>query len=118
MENELAKAHVVVLPSFAEALPMTWIEAMAMEKALVTSNIGWAEEVMINGQTGFAENPEDHKAFAEKILKLLKDPFLCQKLGKAARIRVEEKFSADMVAEKNIKFYKKILSLRAKPKQT
>ena len=112
VENELVKAHVVVLPSFAEALPMTWIEAMAMEKALVTSNIGWAEEVMINGQTGFAENPEDHKAFAEKILKLLNDPFLCQKLGKAARIRVEEKFSARMVAEKNIKFYKKILSLR------
>src|SRR5690606_37831905 len=32
--EEIARAHVVVLPSFAEALPMTWIEAMAMEKAL------------------------------------------------------------------------------------
>ena len=46
VQEEIAKASVVVLPSFAEALPMTWIEAMAMEKALVTSNIGWANEVM------------------------------------------------------------------------
>src|SRR5690606_24849102 len=36
----IAPANVIVLPSFAEALPMTWIEAMAMEKALVTSDIG------------------------------------------------------------------------------
>src|SRR5690606_27830702 len=35
--DQVATANVVVLPSFAEALPMTWIEAMAMEKALVTS---------------------------------------------------------------------------------
>ena len=110
VKKQIAKAHVVVLPSFAEALPMAWIEAMAMEKALVTSNIGWANEVMINGQTGFTENPEDHKAYAEKILKLLKDPFLCQKMGKAAREQILEKFSTEVVAEKNIEFYKRITS--------
>lgn len=110
VQAEIAKANVVVLPSFAEALPMTWIEAMAMEKALVTSDIGWAKEVMIDGETGFTVDPKDHKVYAEKILQLLKDPTLAEKIGKAARKRVLEKFSTEVVMERNIRFYKGVVS--------
>ena len=46
VQSIIANSAVVVLPSFAEALPMTWLEAMAMEKAIVTSDVGWASEVM------------------------------------------------------------------------
>jgi glycosyltransferase involved in cell wall biosynthesis len=76
-EKVLAKistANVVVVPSFAEALLMTWLEAMATEKALVTSDIGWAKEVMIKGITGFTVDPIDHSAYAEKTLFLLNNP--------------------------------------------
>ena len=106
---ELQKAAVVALPSFAEALPMTWLEAMAMENALVTSNIGWAKEVMIEGETGFMVHPEDHDMYAEKILKFLNDPAMAQQLGKAARQRVLEKFSTEVVVEENLKFYEGIV---------
>ncbi|AVR43819.1 glycosyltransferase family 1 protein [Christiangramia fulva] len=109
VRKEIEKANVVVLPSFAEALPMTWLEAMAMEKALVTSNIGWAPEVMIDGETGFTVDPRDHQLYAEKILQLLKDKNLAGNMGKAARKRVEEKFSTEVVAEKNIRFYEEVL---------
>ena len=108
--DEIAKARVVVLPSFAEALPMTWIEAMAMEKALVTSDIGWAKEVMIDGKTGFMVDPKDHVAFSEKVVTLLKDPRLAQQMGRAARERVLEKFSTEVVVEKNLKFYEGVVS--------
>ena len=108
--EEIAKAQVVVLPSFAEALPMTWIEAMAMEKALVTSNIGWAKEVMVNGKTGFTVDPKDHETYSEKVLSLLNDPALAQKMGKAARERVLEKFSTEVVVEQNVRFYEKVVS--------
>ncbi|SDL41872.1 Glycosyltransferase involved in cell wall bisynthesis [Salinimicrobium catena] len=108
--KEIAQAHVVVLPSFAEALPMTWIEAMAMEKALVTSDIGWAKEVMIDGETGFTVDPKEHEQYAAKILRLLKDPSLTKKMGKAARERVLEKFSTEVVVEKNITFYEGVVS--------
>lgn len=110
IKSEIEKAAVVVLPSFAEALPMTWLEAMAMEKALVTSNIGWAPEVMINGETGFTVNPTNHQLYAEKVQALLKDNGLAIKMGKAARKRVEEKFSTEVVAEMNIQFYRKAIS--------
>lgn len=106
---QLAKAAVIVLPSFAEAFPMTWLEAMAMEKALVTSNIGWAAEVMINGETGFTENPEDHYNYAEKILKLLGNPELRRKMGVNARKKICNEFSSEIIASKNISFYESVL---------
>lgn len=108
--TQISKANVVVLPSFAEALPMTWIEAMAMEKALVTSNIGWAKEVMVDGETGYAVNPKDHHTYAERILQLLKDPVLAEKMGKAARKRVISSFSTAVVSEMNIRFYKRVIN--------
>lgn len=111
IKNVLSNSAVVVLPSFAEALPMTWLEAMAMEKPLVTSNIGWAKEVMVNGETGFTENPKDHKAYAEKILYLLDNPCEAAEMGKAARGRVKKKFSTEVVVDQNIKFYNSVLKL-------
>ncbi|WZL88426.1 glycosyltransferase family 4 protein [Salinimicrobium sp. 3283s] len=107
--EEIAKAQVVVLPSFAEALPMTWIEAMAMEKALVTSDIGWAQEVMINGETGYTVGPKDHGLYAEKVLEILNNPGLAKQVGKAARERVLEKFSTEVVVEENIAFYEGVV---------
>ena len=95
--------------AFAEALPMTWLEAMAMEKPLVTSNIGWAKEVMVNRETGFTENPKDHKAYAEKILYLLDNPCEAAEMGKAARDRVKMRFSTQVVVKRNLAFYKKVV---------
>ncbi|CAM4153903.1 glycosyltransferase family 4 protein [Gillisia hiemivivida] len=105
--EQIAKANVVVLPSFAEALPMTWLEAMAMEKAMVTSDIGWAKEVMIDGETGFTVDPKNHQEYADRILQLLMDPALATKMGTAARKRVVAKFSTEVVVERNIEFYRK-----------
>lgn len=110
--DQVATANVVVLPSFAEALPMTWIEAMAMEKALVTSDIGWANEVMIDGKTGFTVDPKDHQLYTEKILQLINDSALAEKMGKAAREKVVREFSAEVVVERNLEFFEKVVSGR------
>lgn len=107
--DEISQAHVVVLPSFAEALPMTWLESMAMEKALVTSNIGWAEELMVEGKTGFTVDPKDHETFSEKVLNLMNDPALALQVGKAARERVLQKFSTEVVVEENLRFYEGVV---------
>lgn len=107
---QIALANVVVLPSFAEALPMTWLEAMAMEKALVTSDIGWAKEIMIDGITGFTISPEDHLLYADSIIQLMNNPLLSLKMGISARKQIVEKFSSKMVVKKNIVFYQGILN--------
>lgn len=105
----LNESAVVVLPSFAEAFPMTWLEAMAMEKAMVTSDIGWANEVMENEVTGYTVNPRDHELFVDKIIYLLDHPEKRKLMGKAARKKVECEFTTQVISEKNIKFYKNLL---------
>ncbi|GGW78617.1 glycosyltransferase family 4 protein [Salegentibacter mishustinae] len=110
VKAQISKAVVIVLPSFAEALPMTWLEAMAMEKAIVTSDIGWAKEVMIDGETGYTVNPKDHAAYAEKVLTLLSNRGLTEQMGVAARKRVIEKFSTEVTVEKNIWYYESVIS--------
>ena len=110
VKAQISKAAVIVLPSFAEALPMTWLEAMAMEKALVTSDIGWAKEVMVDGETGYTVDPKDHVVYAEKVLELLDNPQLSKQLGKTARKRVIEKFSTEVTVEKNIGYYESAIS--------
>ncbi|HSI68584.1 MAG TPA: glycosyltransferase family 4 protein, partial [Gillisia sp.] len=95
--------------SFAEALPMTWLEAMAMEKALVTSNIGWAKEVMIDEETGYTVDPKDHNTYAAKVLHLMNDNELAVAMGKAARQRVISQFSTEVVVKQNIEFYSRTI---------
>jgi len=80
-----------------------------MEKALVTSDIGWAKEVMINGFARFTVDPKDHQEYAGKVLQLLNDPALAGKMGKAAREQVVAKFSTGVVVERNIGFYEGIV---------
>ncbi|MCM4161417.1 glycosyltransferase family 4 protein [Antarcticibacterium flavum] len=109
VREEISRATVIVLPSFAEALPMAWLEAMAMEKAMVTSNVGWAEEIMIDGKTGFTVHPTNHELYAKKVLKLLNDPELASGMGKAARNQVILQFSSEVVVEKNLRFYRSII---------
>lgn len=64
----ISAATVCVFPTFAEALPVSWIEAMAMQKAVVASDIGWATEVIEDSVDGFLVAPTNHLLFADRIL--------------------------------------------------
>jgi len=109
VKNFIATAEVITLPSFAEALPMTWLEAMAMEKVIVTSNIGWAKEIIDNGKNGYYENPNNHKSYAALIIKLLDNPVELKIIGQEARKRILTNFSSEVVVKKNISFYNSLL---------
>jgi glycosyltransferase involved in cell wall biosynthesis len=81
IKNQIEQANVCVFPSFAEALPVSWLEALAMEKAVVASNIGWANEIIEEGKEGFLVHPKGHKHFAQRILEVLEDTDLQKQLG-------------------------------------
>ncbi|MGO4770942.1 glycosyltransferase family 4 protein [Flavobacterium sp. W22_SRS_FK3] len=110
IKEKIQQATVCVFPSFAEAFPVSWLEAMAMEKPIVASDIGWAKEMIDNSSNGFLVHPTNHKFFAERINDFLEDEVLCTKLGHAARNKVEEYFDIHVIATENIEFYKKIIS--------
>jgi glycosyltransferase involved in cell wall biosynthesis len=109
IKSHIKTANLCVFPTFAEALPVSWIEAMALQKPIVASNIGWAKEVIEDGVEGFLVHPKDHKQYAERILELLESPELQKSFGIAARKKVVLKFSAPIVAQQSVLFYRKLI---------
>jgi len=110
IQHYISSATVCVFPTFAEALPVSWIEAMAMQKAIVASNIGWANEVIDDTVNGFLVHPKNHKQFAVKVLELLENNEMRNQFGIAARKKVAQKFSIEVVAKQSVKFYQKVNS--------
>ena len=108
IKYKIEEATLCVFPSFAEAFPVSWLEAMAMEKPIVVSNIGWANEMIIDGKSGYLVAPKEHDLFAGKINDLLGDHELRKLISKAARTRVESVFDIKKIVTRNIAFYQLI----------
>lgn len=107
--EHLKKAHVCVFPTFAETLGMVTIESMAMQKTVVNSNIGWAKEMIVDGESGYLVHPKDHQLFANRINSVFENTDLMIQIGNHARERVEAKFDIEKIATENITFYKSLI---------
>ena len=110
IKAQIEQADICVFPSYAEACPVSWLEAMAMEKAIVASNIGWAPEIIKDGEEGYLVNPRDHDLYADRILKLLNDTDLNRSIGCAASERIKNEFSNNIVAGKSLAFYTSLIN--------
>lgn len=109
LKDYINDSMVCIFPSYAEAFPISWLEAMAMKKSVVVSSIGWAKEMITDGESGYLEFPYNHKEFARKINILLTNRELRNKMGDFARKRVEYDFNLALAVEKNIALYKEVL---------
>ncbi|MDI1305635.1 MAG: glycosyltransferase family 4 protein [bacterium] len=108
VQDYIKKAQLCVFPSFAETLGMVTIESMALQKPVVNTAIGWAQELITDGESGFLVHPQDHSVYANSIIALLKDTNLCLTMGKNARKQVEDVFDIEKIAQQNIVFYQSI----------
>lgn len=106
----LAEVDVCIFPSYAEAFPVSWLEAMAQGKAVVASNIGWSSEVILNSEVGLTAHPSDHAQFANHIVSLLLNSQLRDKLGQEARKCVIENFSIEQIGRQHIDFFQEVLN--------
>ncbi|WP_347052897.1 glycosyltransferase family 4 protein [Flavobacterium olei] len=110
IQNYIKKANVCVFPTFAETLGMVTIESMAMKKAVVNSNIGWSQELIIDGENGYLVHPTNHDEFANRIVGILADNNLALEIGSKGRLQVEEKFDINKNVKENVDFYLKIIN--------
>ncbi len=109
VQEHIKNAHVCTFPSFAETLGMVTIESMALQKPVVNTSIGWAQELIDDGVNGYLVYPSDIDTYSQKILELLEDPALCLALGKAARQKVETTFDINTNAVINIEYYQSVI---------
>lgn len=106
--EKYAKAHVCVFPSHMETQGLVAPEAMAMQKIVVFTNKGPGSETITPYETGLLCNPLDPKDIAEKIIWVFSNSEQSKVLASNARQFVLENFSAPLIVQKNIEFYKDI----------
>jgi glycosyltransferase involved in cell wall biosynthesis/ribosomal protein S18 acetylase RimI-like enzyme len=109
----LSLMDVFVLASWREGMPRSAIEAAAMGKPLVLTNIRGCREVVRDGIEGLLVPRQEPNALAAAILQLLRDQPAREEMGAAARIRAVERFDEVAVAERVVSQYSRLL--RAAP---
>lgn len=100
---------VFVLTSLWEGLSVSILEAMASGKPVVATNIKGNNELVIDGETGFLVPAKNPQMVGEKVLSLLMNRTLAQKMGLKGYQRVRENFSIDNTVAKIIQVYDTLL---------
>lgn len=106
----ISKADVYVFTSSREGLPVSVMEAMAMEKPVVAYNIRGVRDLVVDGETGFLVPFGDIRALAEKISFLLDNPIIAEEMGKKGRSRIIGQFDLDTVLRQMKEVYEDALS--------
>jgi len=96
-EQLLSEAAVFVLPSYHEGLPMAILEAMAHGIPVISTRVGGIPEAIEDGKEGILIVPGDVVALTAGIERLLKDPVLRIRMGKAAHDKAARLFAIDKV---------------------
>ena len=104
----LAVMDVFVLASWREGMPRSAIEAAAMGRALVLTDIRGCREVARHDREALLVPPRDPGALAAAISRLAADPALRERLATAARGRALERFSEKDVAERVVAHYRRL----------
>jgi colanic acid/amylovoran biosynthesis glycosyltransferase len=86
------QADIFALPSFAEGIPVVLMEAMAMEIPCVTTRINGIPELIRDQVDGLLVTPGNDEELAAAIARLMDDPELRRRIGRAARQRVVEEY--------------------------
>jgi len=104
-----ARAHVAILPSRREGLPLSLMEAAACGRAMIASDVPGCREIVIHEQTGLLFPVDNPRALAVAMERLARTPQLRARFATAARNLVVEKFAADLIGQQTVELYRRML---------
>jgi glycosyltransferase involved in cell wall biosynthesis len=107
-DAELAKASVFCLPSHAEGLPMSLLEAMAAGKAAVATDVGGIPEVVRDGENGLLVPANDDARLAAALARLLGDAAARARMGQCARATIEQHYSTEVACGQLSALYREL----------
>ena len=105
----LAALDVYVQPSRMEGLGIAVLEAMAMNRPVVATDVGGLPEIVQHQRTGLLVKPDDAHALAEAILTFLSDPERLRVFGAEGRRRVEAHFTVETMMDGLVQSYQYVL---------
>lgn len=108
-QDYLRDAQVFVLPSHAEGMSNSLLEAMAAGVPIVTSRAGGNVDLIQQERTGLLADASQPEALAAAIVRLLNDRSLAEHCGKAAREHVVQHYSIESIVDRYLELYQRLL---------
>ena len=108
-EDVLQMADVFCLPSYREGFGSSIIEASLLEKAIICSDTYGVKDAIIDNETGFRHIVKEVDSIFEQMEKLM-DQELREKMGKSGRAYVLDNFSAELISQEWLNYYKNKLA--------
>jgi glycosyltransferase involved in cell wall biosynthesis len=93
----IADSSVYVLPSYREGTPRSVLEAMAMGRAIITTDAPGCRETVVDGSNGILVPPRNARALYEAMMKFAKNPALAERMGLRSREIAERKYDVRKV---------------------
>ncbi|WP_180117729.1 glycosyltransferase family 4 protein [Acinetobacter sp. YH12096] len=109
MSEVLSQATVVVLPSYREGMPKVLLEAQALGRPIVTTDVPGCREAIENGKTGFLAQVKDEHSLANAIEKMIINDELCLEFSRNARALAEHKFDIKQVVKTHMNIYENLV---------
>ncbi len=106
----IGKSNIVCLPSYREGLPKTLIEAAAVGRALVATDVPGCREVVKHGVNGMLVPPRDPVALANALELLMLNPEMRTRMGVESRKRAEAEFGSDLINQQTLQVYASVLA--------
>ena len=106
----LAMMQVFVLPSLAEGISNTILEAMASALPVVATSTGGNPELVTDGDNGYLVPVADADALAARLQQLLEDPDGGRRMGLRGRQRIEREFNWDRTVDRYLSIYDEVLA--------
>jgi glycosyltransferase involved in cell wall biosynthesis len=104
------RAHVAVLPSRREGMPLSLMEAAACGRAMIASDVPGCRQIVVHQQTGLLFPVDDAAALADAMQRLASDPQLRALYAAAARKRVVDQFASDIIGRQIVDLYRQVLN--------
>ncbi|MFO0594798.1 MAG: glycosyltransferase family 4 protein [Myxococcaceae bacterium] len=109
MPAVLAQANVVCLPSYREGMPRSLLEAAAMGRAMVATDVAGCRDAVAGGQIGLLVPWKNAEALAAALERLVLDHTERHRLGQLAACYAADNFSEDGVLAKHLELYASLL---------
>lgn len=107
--KEMTMAHIFLLPSIAEALPVVLMEAQAIGLPIIATDVGSVDEVVIDQKSGFIVPVRDVDALAEKLEYLIEHPEILPGMGQYGRKLVEENYDINKLNQRLVEIYQNLI---------
>jgi glycosyltransferase involved in cell wall biosynthesis len=105
----MAAVDVVVVPSWNEGFSLVTAEALACRRAVLAANVGGITGIVQDNATGMLFPPRDAAALAQKLLWMLADSALRDRLARNGQMDVSTRFSREPVVDRIEALYQEIL---------